>query len=290
MLGSTLGPLLRRRGHEVILTDRQPLTAETRALDICDQEAVSRLMTAVRPEAVMHLAAETDVDRCEQDPAHAYRVNAAGTEHIVKACRMAGAVVFYMSTAAVFDGRKPTPYVETDLPNPVNTYGRTKLAGEYAVRQHDRAFCIVRAGWMVGGYERDKKFVGKILRLLEERRELSVVTDTRGSLTFTTDLSVGLATLLEARQTGLFHMANQGVCSRYDVACKLIQYLSRTDVTIRPVTSEAFPLPAPRSRSEALQNHRLQSLGLDAMPSWEQSLHRYILEYLNTMKSCASSS
>jgi len=209
---------------------------------------------------------------------------------VANACRSLGARLVYLSTAAVFDGQKPTPYIETDLPNPANLYGRTKLAGEYAVRRLGRGYQIIRAGWMVGGYERDKKFVGKILHLLEERRELSVVTDKIGSLTFTSDLSDGICALLETSHLGLFHMANHGVCSRYEVACKLVEYLGREDVTVRPVTSDAFPLPAPRGRSEAIANRRLQSLGLDRMPSWETALQTYVHQYLAMVKACASSS
>lgn len=288
MVGSALCPALRRRGHEVVPTDLRPMSIDTLALDMRDGPAVSRTMEGIRPSLVIHLAAETDVDRCEQEPAYAYASNVVGTEYIVTACQATGARILYLSTAAVFDGQKSTPYTETDAPNPVNLYGRTKLAGEFAVRRLGVASSIVRAGWMVGGHKRDKKFVGKILRLLEERKELSAVTDKVGSLTFTVDLSEGIATLIQTEHTGLFHMANQGTCSRYDVACKLTQHLGRTDVAIHPVTSAAFPLPAPRSASEALENRRLRSLGLDAMPSWEASLQRYVDEYRKAVKTCPS--
>jgi len=282
MLGSALCPALRRRGHEVIPTDLRPVATSTQPLDICNGPAVEQLIKTAAPDIVLHLAAETDVDRCEQEPVHAYAVNAVGTEHVVRACRAMGTRLLYMSTAAVFDGLKPTPYVETDPPNPVNVYGRTKLAGESVVRAYP-AHLIVRAGWMVGGYERDKKFVWKLLRLLEERRELSVVTDTRGSLTFTDDLSEGIAGLIETAHVGIFHIVNHGACSRYDIACKLLELLGRRDVTIRPVTSAAFPLPAPRPASEVLENHRLQSLGLDTMPSWDEALRAYVQRYVASL-------
>ncbi len=289
MVGVDLCRELVHRGHAVIATDARPVSTSTIALDVADLGGVERLIAETRPEVVMHLGAETDVDRCEQEPAHAYRINAAGTEHVVRAARAVGAKLLYVSTAAVFDGEKPTPYVETDAPNPVNVYGRTKLAGEYAVRRHG-AHQIVRASWMVGGYERDKKFVGKILRLIEERRELSVVTDKVGSLTFTPDLARGLATLVETPHTGLFHMANRGMCSRYDIAAKMLEYLGRRDVTLKPIGSDAFPLPAPRAASEAVINARLESLGLNLMPSWEDSLRVYVQQHLASKPSCASSS
>lgn len=282
MVGSALCQELSRRGDEVIPTDLRPLTKASLKLDVRNEHAVSQMVKATCPALIIHLAAETDVDRCEQEPEHAYLTNAVGTEYVVSACRMPGVRLLYVSTAGVFDGQKPTPYVETDAPNPVNVYGRSKLAGEFAVRQHMRAYYIVRAGWMVGGYERDKKFVGKILRLLKGQREISVVTDKIGSPTFTEDLSRGIAALIETDHTGLFHMTNHGVCSRYEFARKLIEYLGRQDVIVRPITSEAFPLPAPRASSEAMQNLRLQSLGLDTMPSWEEALRVYVQRYLNS--------
>ncbi|MBI4596953.1 MAG: dTDP-4-dehydrorhamnose reductase [Candidatus Omnitrophica bacterium] len=292
MVGSALCPELRRCGHELIPTDLAPLTPGTQVLDICDAAAVRAAVEQAKPALVVHLAAATDVDRCEQEPSLAYRVNAAGTEHVISACRIGKARLLYMSTAGVFDGEKLTPYVETDAPNPVNVYGRSKLIGEHAVSQYRGRHQIVRASWMVGGFARDKKFVAKILRLLEERRELTVVTDKIGSLTFTEDVSRGIAALIATDHAGLFHMANQGVCSRYDVACEIVTSLGRTDVTVRPISSDAFPLPAPRAASEALANARLQAVGMDQMPSWQTSLRRYVQRYMATLKgsSCASSS
>jgi len=289
MVGSALLPELSQHGHELVPADLRPTQPETLALDVRDPAAVARLMDQIRPDQVVHLAAETDVDRCEQEPRHAFDCNAAGTEHVVASCRRAGSRILYVSTAAVFDGRKATPYVETDPPQPVNVYGRSKLAGEYAVRQRGGPFQIVRASWMVGGFERDKKFVAKILQLLETRRELTVVTDKVGSLTFTTSLSRGIATLLETDHSGTFHMANHGTCSRFQVAEKIVELLGRTDVTIRPVTSDAFPLPAPRPDSEALDNRRLQELHLDVMPAWQDALRAYVQRYLTQRHACASS-
>jgi len=287
MLGSALCPELRRCGHEVVPTDRQPLSADTLQLDICDHQAITRTFGAARPDWVIHLAAATDVDRCEQDPLEAYRVNAVGTEYLARACHASGSRLLYTSSAAVFDGEKHTPYVETDAPNPVNVYGRSKLAGEFAVRRLSDCYQIVRAGWLVGGRGRDKKFVGKILRLLDQRKELSIVTDKIGSPTFTEDLARGITALIGTHYVGIFHMANQGACSRYDIAVKLLEYLGRHDVTIHPVSSDAFPLPAPRGRSEAVENCRLRALGLDTMPTWEEALRAYVQRHV---VKCASSS
>ncbi len=289
MVGSALCPTLRSQDHDVVATDLRPASPTSQLLDVCDLNQVTRFIALTRPDLVIHLAAETDVDRCEKEPLHAYATNAVGTEYVAQICAQRGVRLLYVSTAGVFDGLKSSPYVESDRPNPVNVYGRTKLAGEFAVQQL-RNHLIVRAGWMVGGVERDKKFAGKILRLLEDRRTLSVVTDKIGSPTFTEDLSRGIAALIETRHTGVFHMTNHGVCSRYEFACKLVEYLGRKDVTITPITSEAFPLPAPRAASEAMQNERLQTHGMDLMPTWEEALRKYVHQYQQQVNACASSS
>lgn len=282
MLGSALCPELRRRGHEVIPTDLEPRSPGTFQLDVRDEGAIHVRLRAEHPQLLLHLAAETDVDRCEQEPARAYLTNAVGTEYLASACGRSRMRMLYVSTAGVFNGRKSTPYVESDQPDPVNIYGRAKLAGEFAVRHHVPSHLIVRAGWMVGGHDRDKKFAGKILQLLQMQNTLSVVTDKIGSPTFTEDLSRGIATVIETEHVGVFHMTNQGVCSRYEFACRLVEFLGRRDVTITPITSEAFPLPAPRAPSEAMENHRLHSLGLDDMPRWEDALRTYVQRYLNS--------
>ena len=276
MVGSEMWSELVSRGHEVIPTDLKPTSPDTLKLDVRDRPTVEKMLKEMSPNLVIHLAAETDVDRCEQEPEYAYSTNSVGTENVASQCQIYGVRLVYVSTAGVFDGEKPTPYIEGDMPNPVNVYGRSKLSGEYAVRHYVSAHQIVRAGWMFGGYSRDKKFVGKILRLLERQRTISVVTDKFGSPTFSEDLSRGIATLIDKEHFGVFHMTNCGVCSRYDVALKLVDILGRKDVTLLPITSDKFPLPAPRARSEAMDNRRLLSLGLDLMRGWEEALEIYV--------------
>jgi len=288
MVGSDLCPVLRDCGHEVVPTDLIPKSSNGERLDIRDEKGVRRILEKVGPDWVIHLAAETDVDRCELEPQHAYESNAVGTEWIVRGCQAVGSRLLYMSTAGVFDGEKDSPYVETDEPNPVNVYGRTKLAGEMAVRRYLARSVIVRAGWMVGGHSIDKKFVMKILKLLEKQSEISVVTDKTGSLTFTKDLAQGLARLIGTDHVGLFHMANRGSATRFDVALKIVEYLGREDVIVKPISSAAFPLPAPRARSEVMENQRLQSLGLDYMPSWEASLRSYVQTYVDRVRGTVS--
>ena len=261
---------------ELVLTDIVP-GYET--LDVTDERGVSGAIQRARADVVLHLAAATDVDRCEKEPGWAHRANAVGTENVVRACRENGALLVYVSTGAVFSGEKEEPYIEGDQPGPVNVYARAKLEGERAVSALANAY-IVRAGWMMGGGERDTKFVGKMAELIASgRTPLRAVADTRGTPTYARDLLGVILRLLETGAFGLYHAGNAGVCSRYDMALAIRDALGRPEIVVEPVDSSAFPLPAPRGRSEAIRSLALERLGLAPRP-WREALHDYVITEL----------
>ena len=263
---------------ELVLTS---LAGEHRRLDIRDSDGVAAAFDDVKPDVVLHLAAATDVDGCERDPDLAFASNAAATENIARACRDNDCELVYVSTGAVFPGDKPNPYVETDEPGPANVYGRSKLAGEKHVTELLDRYYIVRAGWMIGGAARDQKFVGKIAQLLwSGETHLKAVNDKWGSPTYAPDLLEGVKHLLASGRQGLYHLVNPGMVTRYDIALELRTVLERPDVEIEPVSSDAFPLPAPRGRSEALQNHKLEQLGFDEARPWQDALRAYVVDEL----------
>ena len=139
---------------------------------------------------------------------------------------------------------------------------------------------IVRAGWMIGGGKVDTKFVGKMVSLIAEgRTTLRAVADTRGTPTYAKDLLHGIRQLLAIGTFGLYHLGNAGSCTRYDVACAVVEALGRRDVTVEAVDSSVFPLPAPRPRSEAIRNAALQALGTEQRP-WREALHEYVTREL----------
>jgi dTDP-4-dehydrorhamnose reductase len=187
----------------------------------------------------------------------------------------------YISTGGVFDGEKAEPYTEFDAPAPRNVYGHAKLAGERLVRQHLRKYFIVRAGWMIGGGPAvDKKFVGKILHLIREGTpELQVVNDKFGSPTFAKDFAASLSKIAATGVYGLYHRVNGGgAVSRYDIALEIVR-LVKAKTKVTPVPSSAFPLPAPRARSEALRNFRLDLMGLNDARPWKEALAEYVAEW-----------
>lgn len=272
---------LLRCNHQVIQTDINLRLPEIRRLDVSDLNSVLRMAREERPDYIFHFSAETNVDLCQRNPDHAFSVNAGGTENIALACRRYDIPLLYISTGAVFSGDKAEPYAEFDKPNPLNIYGESKLQGELAVEKLLSKYFIIRAGWMIGGWELDKKFVYKIVQQLKGgKQRLRVVFDKFGSPTFTRDFAKNLLNVINSGRYGLYHMTNKGTCSRYDIAVKVVEYMHLADrVKIDAITSAEFPLPAPRGRSEMLRNYELDLLGLNNMPRWEVSLEEYIRTY-----------
>lgn len=278
MLAADVIPKLIAEKYEVIQTDACPRMPEISKLDITNYDKVQEAVQRVQPDYIFHLAAETNVDLCEQKPDHAFKVNTLGTENIALVCQNGNIPLLYVSTAGVFFGDKQEPYTEFDIPKPANVYGESKLQGEFIVKNLLSKYFIVRAGWMVGGWEIDKKFVYKIVQQLKEgKKELQVVADKCGSPTFTKDFANNLIDIINSKRYGLYHMTNQGSCTRYDIAVKIVEYMGLNDeVKINPINSAQYPLPAPRANSEKMCNYRLDLLGLNHMPHWQDSLEEYI--------------
>ncbi len=269
MLGSDLCPIMREQ-HTVLATD-------IHELDVRDWSAVREAVHQFLPDVVIHLAALTDVDFCERRPDEAFRTNTIGTQLVALACREVGATIVYVSTLSVFDGRKPTPYIEFDTPNPQSVYSQSKYQGERAVQTLWSQHYITRAGWLFGGGTEDKKFVAKILDLAQTKPELKIVDDKFGSPTYTVDFARGLQRLIETGLFGVYHLVNtQGGSSRYDVARAILDEAGITTCQLLPVSSAEFPLPAPRPRMEAGRNCQLELLGFDWMRDWHAALRDYL--------------
>lgn len=265
-------------GINLTLTD---IRGDLTHLDVRDPQVVMSAIKEDSPDVVLHLAAETDVDLCEKDPDLSYHTNAIGTQNVALACQAMNCIMVYISTAGVFWGDKQTPYTEFDIPRPANVYGKSKLAGEQIITSLLNRYYIVRAGWMIGGGKKDKKFVGFITRrIINSDRHLKIVNDKFGSPTYAKDLLCGIKNLLSTGYYGLYHMVNNGSTSRYEIALALCEIIERSDIKIEPVSSAYFPLPAPRARSESMRNLKLDLLGLNIMRSWEIALSDYVLNEL----------
>jgi dTDP-4-dehydrorhamnose reductase len=246
-------------------------------LDVADADAVDAAIEEHRPDVVYHLAAETNVDRCEQEPDRAYLINALGTQNVALACRRHDVELVYVSSAQVFDGEKHDPYNEYDDVGPVTVYGRSKLVGEEFVRRLVPRHFVVRAGWMIGGGPTgEKKFIAKMLEHAERQGKIVAVDDKYGSPTRAADLVRAVEALVETGRYGTVHLVNPGVITRLDMAL-LVRDVLDLPYEVEAVASSRFPLPAPRGRSEAMDTLVLRLLGMqELMPAWREAMTAYL--------------
>ncbi|MCJ0903587.1 dTDP-4-dehydrorhamnose reductase [Rhodococcus sp. ARC_M6] len=244
--------------------------------DIADLGAVERIMSSndVTPNSVViNCAAYTAVDAAESDEAVATRVNAVGPGNLADACARVGARLIHVSTDYVFPGDAHTPY-ESDAPTgPSTVYGRTKLAGEEAVRESGAASAIVRTAWVYSGEAGD--FVGTMRRLEAEREFVDVVDDQIGSPTYSLDLAAGLLELAARPFTGstTLHATNAGQASWFDLARAVFEEIGADPNRVRPCSSAQFVRPAPRPAYSVLSGHAWAAAGLSPLRPWREALH-----------------
>ena len=240
--------------------------------DITDPLAIRKVIVDFAPDVVIHAGAFTNVDACEADPDTAYRVNALGTHNVALACLQCGAEMVHISTNEVFDGTKNAPYLEFDAPNPINTYAKTKWAGEQCVHRFLHRYYIVRTAWLYarGG----NNFVEKIIRAADERGELSVVHDEFGSPTYAPDLAEAIVKLIGTHHYGVYHFTNEGVCSRYDWAVRILQLTGREHVPAKPIPASEWKRASTPPRYAPLRNFCGAALGITLRP-WQDALEAY---------------
>jgi dTDP-4-dehydrorhamnose reductase len=268
MLGKAIVPVFRER-YEVYPTDLEEV-------DICQPDLIMEDIGRCNPGFVLHLAAMTDVDRCEEEPDKAYLTNALGTRNVALACQRANAIMVYINTGSVYDGRKPTPYTEYDTPDPGNVYGRSKYAGELIVKELLSSYYIFYTCWMFGGGPLDKKFVPKIIDLAGRQKQLRVVNDKTGSPTYTVDMAKAIFRFIESGLFGKYHCVNRGSATRFEVAEAILEAAGIVNCELMPVSSDEFDLPAPRPANESMRNYNFELLGLDMMRDWRSALEEYI--------------
>lgn len=255
-----------RNEHEIVPATRAEV-------DITNLPEVLSLADEVSPQAIVNAAAYTDVDGCETNKEKAFLVNAIGARNIAIAAREVGAKLVHISTDYVFGGEKQGPYVEYDLPRPLNIYGWSKLLGEQMVREQNPRSFILRVAWLYSVHR--KNFVKTMLSLAREKAEIRVVSDQRGCPTFAGDVAKEIKLLLDTNSCGLYHCVSQGSCTRYEFAKEIFR-LAGVPVKVIPVSSAEFPTPAKRPPHSVLDNFLLRIQGLDMMPHWRDSLEEQI--------------
>lgn len=269
MLGRDLLPILQSSpiGREVIGWDIEEI-------DIREEKGARSRIETLNPETVIHIAAYTDVDGCEKNRDAAFQVNGEGVKHVVLGAKACGARVVYLSTDYIFDGRKKEPYLETDLPNPLNVYGQSKLRGEEYLRQGTDDHLIIRTQWLYGRH--GKNFVDSILRQAKEKRELAVVDDQTGSPTYTVDLSRAILSLLNRNSRGTFHAVNQGNCTWYAFSQAILRFAQVEGIRLTPVSTEALARPAVRPSYSVLDTQKFGRETGMSLRHWTDALRDYL--------------
>lgn len=285
MLGIDLWQEL-RKDYEVAGADiahGPQLTAHrSYKIDITDKNSVLNVVTKVQPDIVVHTAAYTDVDGCERDPEKAYKVNSAGTRSVALACRKIAALLVYISTDFVFNGKKRSPYKENDKPAPLSVYGDSKLKGEGAVKNILKNYFILRTSWLYGKY--GKNFVDTIIAKGREGNTLRVVDDQIGSPTYTKDLAKAIHALLDkfftpyalrSTQYGIYHVTNSGAVSWFTYAKEILR-LANIKTRVFPISSKELDRPAKRPAMSILNNSKFIEFTSYRMRNWKGALKSYV--------------
>lgn len=250
------------------------------SLDITNSDAVCRVLTQEKPDAVIHCAAWTAVDAAEdaENVAKVRAINADGTRNIAQVCKALDCKMLYISTDYVFDGQGDTPW-EPDCKDysPLNVYGQTKLEGELAVSELLSKFFIVRIAWVFG--LNGKNFIKTMLNIGKKLDCLRVVNDQIGTPTYTLDLSRLLVDMILTEKYGYYHATNEGgFISWYDFACEIFRQAGYT-TAVTPVTTEEYGLSkAARPFNSRLEKGKLAEMGFAPLPHWQDALARYLKE------------
>lgn len=243
--------------------------------DLTDAAETERCVVRSRPDAIIHCAAYTAVDKAEEASDLCFSVNEKGTFNLAKAAADLGTKIVYLSTDYVFDGAGSLPHKEEDPTNPLNVYGASKLAGERAILSQTERCFIVRTSWVFGIHGRN--FVETMLRLGEQRDSVSVVCDQIGSPTYTVDLARLLCSMIFTEKYGIYHAANEGFCSWYDLACRTMELAGRP-CRVLPINSAEYPTKAKRPLNSRLSKDKLTENGFERLPPWQDALERFLKE------------
>ena len=257
---------LEKRGHQPIGVDRDEM-------DLMDNEAIRTFIMDLKPEAIIHCAAYTAVDKAEEEVETCYQINAESVKVISECAKELDVKLIYISTDYVFDGTKEGEYVETDLPNPINVYGASKLKGEEYVQTLLEKYYIVRISWVFG--VNGNNFIKTMRRLGSERDELNIINDQVGSPTYTADLAPLLVDMMETDKYGIYHATNEETCSWYEFANEIFKQ-SGIEVKTNPITTDQYPTAAKRPMNSRMSKAKLKANGFNLLPTWQEALAHYL--------------
>jgi len=267
-LGTDLVRVLRGRETVVPLTHYE--------LEVCDFARTREVLTQARPKIVVNTAAFVQVDRCEDEVERSFRVNTYAVRNLARICQELGSLLVHLSTDYVFDGEKHEPYLEDDIPHPLNVYGVSKLAGEYFVRTLCERHLVVRSSGLyglAGSSGKGGNFIETMIHLAREKKPIRVVDDQVLAPTHAKDLAEAIVRLIASRSLGLYHVTNNGECSWYEFARTIFTLLGLTP-DLSPITTREFAARALRPAYSVLRSAKL----VWRLHPWPQALEEYLKE------------
>jgi dTDP-4-dehydrorhamnose reductase len=261
---------------------------DRRQCDLSQPELLPTVIRSIRPDVIVNAAAYTAVDKAEQEEQLATTVNGTAVGVMADESRKASSLLVHYSTDYVFDGEKPSPYTEDDVPHPINAYGRSKLGGETAMHQAGGAYLILRTSWVYAG--RGHNFVRTILRLAGERDELRIVDDQIGTPTWARRIADATALIVHAARqeqatgqfaSGIFNLTASGATSWHGFAKAILDEAQHNGLLqrvpqLKPIASVQYPTPATRPKNSRLAGERISKRFGIALPDWQQALARCI--------------
>ena len=252
----------------------EALNTDKNELDITQTDEVLRFGEIHRPDVIINCAAVTDVELCEREPEHAFRVNALGARNLSIVARKIGAKMVQLSTDDVFDGLASKPYTEFDETAPRTVYGKSKLAGERYVKEFTHKHFIIRSNWVYG---KGNNFVNRVLAAADAGQSLSVAEDQYGSPTSAKDLAGIILYLIMTNEYGTYHATCKGVCSRYEFAQEILRLAGKQE-QLNPVPTPQSDLSSARPAYAVLDNFILRIIEVYDMPQWKDSLAEFMNE------------
>lgn len=242
-------------------------------VDITDYAKVEEVFEGIKPDIIINATAYNNVDKAEEEPEVAFKVNAFAVKNLAELANKYSSILVHFSTDYVFDGKKGAPYTTLDIPNPINTYGKSKLQGEIFVQEIAKRYFLIRVSWVFGFGKTN--FPLKLIELASKNKEIKVATDQVNSPTYTVDAAKGIIELILKGKFGLYHLANTGYCSRYEWAEEILKNWG-WDGKLLPAKTEDFPSPAKRPLFTALDSSKfIQETGF-IMPDWRDAVKRFI--------------
>lgn len=274
-----LGSELRKVGFTIL---DEVFYTDVAELDITSYEAVSSYVTEHDIDTIVNCAAYTAVDKAEDEPELAAKINTEAVANLAKVSNKQDCLLIHISTDYVFDGTGEKPYTEKSPTSPVSVYGKTKLAGEEAIQKSGCLHIIIRTAWLYSTF--GNNFVKTILRLAAERPELNVVADQIGSPTYAEDLARAIVTIMENDDRGIYdgiyHFSNEGICSWYDFAAEIVR-LSGLPCKVNPVTTAEYPTKTQRPAYSVLDKTKIKKVFNVCVPDWNVSLRECVKELMD---------